>query len=257
MNADEQRRLILDQFTRQATPFAEKPEHSRDDVFRLLLDACGVRTDDVVLDVACGPGLTACALAAAARHVIGLDVTPAMLAKAEELARQKGLTNLTWRLADVPPLPYADASFTLVFTRYSFHHIPDPAAVLAEMARVCTPGGRVVVADVYATSPGQGAAYDRLEQFRDPSHVRALPLDELTAQFNAAGLRGVRTTFYRLDMGLEDILAMSFPPPGGAEEFRRLVTEDVGVDRLGVAAYRKDGAVRFSYPTVVVAGDKP
>lgn len=61
--ADEQRRLILDQFTRQAAQFAAMPAHSNDEANRLLLELAGAGPDDVVLNSACGPGLVACALA--------------------------------------------------------------------------------------------------------------------------------------------------------------------------------------------------
>jgi ubiquinone/menaquinone biosynthesis C-methylase UbiE len=63
----EQRRLILDQFTRQAVPFSQMPAHSNEESVRLVIDLAGVGTEDVVLDVACGPGLVACALAQVAR----------------------------------------------------------------------------------------------------------------------------------------------------------------------------------------------
>src|SRR5215470_17164438 len=93
---EEQRRLILDQFTRQAVPFAQMPAHSNDEANRLLIDTAGVNTDDDVLDVACGPGLVACALAETARHVTGLDLTPAMIEQAQVRQRSRRLTNLTW-----------------------------------------------------------------------------------------------------------------------------------------------------------------
>src|SRR5262245_32717288 len=151
--AEDQRRLILDQFTRQAVPFAAMPAHSNDEANRLLLDLAGVGPADMVLDVACGPGLVACALAGVARHVTGIDLTPAMIEQAQARQRSMGLTNLTWVGGDVVPLPFADASFSVVVTRYSVHHFLDPRAVLAEMVRVCSPGGRVAVIDVFTSSP--------------------------------------------------------------------------------------------------------
>ena len=125
-------------------------------------------------------------------------------------------------------LPFPDGSFSVAFTRYSFHHLLDPAGVLAEMVRVTRPGGRVVVVDVYTSSPEQAEAYDHVERLRDPSHVRALGLDELTGLFRDAGLRDVATTRYGLDMELERLLAASFPEPGAAEEVRRLFAADLG-----------------------------
>src|SRR5262249_34000248 len=173
---DEHQRLILEQFTKQAVPFSQMQNHSPD----LLLAASGAGPEDTVLDVACGPGLMGCAFAKVARHVTGIDLTPAMIEQAKVLQQADGPTNLTWHVGDVQRLPFAATSFSLVFTRYSFHHFLDPMAVLAEMVRVCSPGGRVVVVDVFTTGPDQAEAYNRMEKLRDPSHVRALALEELT-----------------------------------------------------------------------------
>jgi ubiquinone/menaquinone biosynthesis C-methylase UbiE len=250
---EEQRRLILDQFTRQAVPFAEMPAHSNEESVRLLIDMAHVGPEDDVLDVACGPGLVACPLAEVARHVTGIDLTPAMIEQAK--ARQsKGLTNLTWLVGDAVPLPFPDASFSVVVTRYSFHHFLDPKAVLAEMVRVCSPCGRVAVIDVFTSSPEQAEAYNRVEKLRDPSHVRALSLEELTGLCHDAGLRDLKTAFFKLEMPLETLLAASFPGPGDADRIRQTFADDIAVNRLGLGAHRRDGAIHFAFPIVVIAG---
>jgi ubiquinone/menaquinone biosynthesis C-methylase UbiE len=254
--AEEQRRLILDQFTRQAVPFSEMPAHSNEEANRLLIDMAQVGPEDTVLDVACGPGLVACTLAEVAWHVTGLDLTPAMIEQAQGRQRAKGLTNLTWIIGDAVPLPFPEAVFSVVATRYSFHHFLDPKAVLAEMVRVCEPAGRVAVIDVFTSSPEQAEAYNRVEKLRDPSHVRALSLGELTGLCHDAGLQGVKTGFYKLDVQLEELLARSFPNPGDADRIRQTFADDIGVDRLGVGAHRRDGAIHFAFPIVVVAGKK-
>ena len=254
--AEEQRRLILDQFTRQAVPFAEMPAHSNDEANRLLIEMAKVGPEDDVLDVACGPGLVACPLAEVARHVTGIDITPAMIEQAQAKQQATGLTNLTWVVGDAVPLPFPDAAFSVVVTRYSFHHFLDPKAVLTEMVRVCKPGGRVAVIDVFTSSPEQAEAYNRVEKLRDPSHVRALSLDELTGLFHATGLRDVRTGFYKLGVPLEELLARSFPNPGDADRIRQTFADDIGVDRLGVGAHRRDGAIHFAFPIVILVGQK-
>jgi SAM-dependent methyltransferase len=255
--AEEQRRLILDQFTRQAVPFAEMPAHSSEESVKLLIGMAQIGPEDDLLDVACGPGLVACLLAEVARHVTGLDLTPAMIEQAQAKQWATGLTNLTWLVGDAVPLPFPDAAFSAVVTRYSFHHFLDPQAVLAEIARVCRPGGRVAVIDVFTSSPGQAEAYNRVEKLRDPSHVRALALEELTGLFPDAGLRDVKTGFYRLDVPLEELLARSFPNPGDADRIRQTFADDIGVDRLGVGAHRRAGAIHFAFPIVVVVGRRP
>src|SRR5262245_24976948 len=194
--ADEHRRLILEQFTRQAVPFAERQALTGDDANRLLIALAGVGSEDEVLDVACGPGIVACALAAVARHVTGIDLTPAMIDQAKAKQRALRLDNLSWVVGDAVPLPFADRAFSVVGSRYSFHHLLDPRAVFAEMVRVTRPGGRVAVIDVYTSSPQQSEAYNRVERWRDPSHVRALSVSELTGLFREAGLCELRTAFY-------------------------------------------------------------
>lgn len=251
---DEQRRLILHQFTRQAVPFAQM--HARDDgeIHRLLIETAEIGSADIVLDVACGPGLVACEVAKVARHVTGVDLTRAMIEQARARQASLGLTNLSWSLGDAHPLAFPSAAFSRVITRYSFHHFAEPAAVFAEMLRVCQRGGRVAVCDVFTTSPEQGAAYDRLERYRDPSHTRALQLAEFDALFD--GLKDVRRAFHQHPVKVEELLSRSFPEPGGAEAFRRMVESDIGLNKLGIDASRDDG-LSFAFPVLMISGVKP
>jgi SAM-dependent methyltransferase len=146
--------------------------------------------------------------------VAGIDLTPAMIDRAKALQQAHGLANLTWRIGPVLPLPFPDASFSLVFTRSSFHHVLDPKAVLAEMVRVCSPGVRVAVVDVFTSSPERAEAFNRMEMLRDPSQGRALALDELTGLFGEAGLQSVRRQFYKHEFDLEPVLHGRWRPGG-------------------------------------------
>jgi len=255
--ADEHKQLILDQFTRQAVPFAQRHALTGDDANHLLIALAQVGPQDEVLDVACGPGIVACALAAVARHVTGIDITPAMIEQAEAKQQSLGLQNLSWVVGDAAPLQFADRSFSLVVSRYSFHHFLKPQAVFAEMVRVARPGGRVAVVDVFTSSPEQSEAYNRVERWRDPSHVRALSAAELRSLFHEAGLLEIRTAMYGVPVTLEGVLGASFPKPGDGDKVREAFANDIGIDRLGVHATRRDGDIHFSFPTVIVAGTKP
>lgn len=252
----EQNERILDQFTRQALPFAKAITHSAEESLRLLLETARVSAEDEVLDIACGPGIVSCALAGVARRVTGMDLVPAMIEQARVLQAERGLGNVTWRLGDATELPFEDAQFDLVVTRYSFHHLVEPGVVLREMARVCRPGGRVVVNDVTPEAE-KGAAYDAMETLRDPSHVRALPLEELLGLGAELGLAELGRAFYRLDNAVEALLGASFPMPGDGDRLRTLVKGDVGVDRLSIQAYEWEGELRFGFPCSVVAWRKP
>jgi ubiquinone/menaquinone biosynthesis C-methylase UbiE len=252
-SGDEHQRAILDQFTRQAVPFSQMENHSPE----LILQTVGVRPDDTVLDVACGPGLMAFEFAAIARNVTGIDLTPAMIERAKALQVSRGQTNISWLVGDVARLPFNDATFPLVFTRYSFHHFLEPAVVLAEMVRVCSPGGRVVVVDVFTSSLEQAELFNRMEKLRDPSHVRARSLDELRGLLNGASLTITNTQFYKHAFELEQVLQGSFPNPGDAEPVREIFMADLNVNRLGLGAHHKNGAIHFAYPIAILVGRKP
>ena len=246
------REAILDQFTRQAVPFATAPSIRDEAALRTVVEFSGCGPNDTVLDVACGPGILACAFAKVARHVTGIDLTPAMLERARLLQQEQGLTNVAWRQGDALPLPYADASFTLVVSRFAFHHLLEPGAVLEEMRRVCAPGGTVMVIDS-APAPEKAAAFNRVEVLRDPSHVRALPLVEHLALFAAAGLPTPRQTFYRLQTDIDGLLARSFPNPGDADRIRAIYEASLADDALDMATRRDGETVRLAFPVAVLA----
>lgn len=246
---------IIDQFTRQAIPFSQKTQMSSDAAFKLMMDVCNVTPQDTVLDVACGPGLTACAAAAAAAHVTGIDLTPAMLERARTRQVEHGLTNLTWQLGDVYSLPFADDSFSLVITRFSFHHFLNPAAVLAEMTRVCVPGGRVMVWDSIPDAD-KADAYNQLEKLKDPSHARALTEQELLAIVNDAGLTNIKTAPFKLEFEVERQLAGMFPNPGDEAKIRRIYLDNLKTDTVGMGVHKRGEAIHFHYPTMIVVGIK-
>ena len=242
---------ILDQFTRQAVPFANAPGIRAEEGLRLIVEATGAGPEDTALDVACGPGLLVCAFARSVRHATGIDVTPAMLEQARAEASRQGLGNVSWDRGDGARLPYADGQFTIVTSRFAFHHIEDPAAVLREMGRVCAPGGRVAVVDA-APSPETAAAFNAMEVLRDPSHVRALPAGELLALFPAAGLGAPRASTYRMETDVEGLLSRSFPNPGDEVKLRRLFEESLADDRLGMGVRREGAQIRCGYPIAVL-----
>ena len=180
--------LVQDQFTRQAGAFNAADTITNEQALKMIVEAGQAGSEDTVLDVACGGGIVVCAFAPHVRHATGIDMTPAMLDQSRKLAARKGLTNVTWMKGDVTTLPFPDASFSIVTTRFSFHHFLDPVAVMKEMIRVCAPGSSIVVVDMYCSEDAAKAdRWNLLEKLRDPSHVRCLPLSELTAIFRMPG----------------------------------------------------------------------
>ncbi|GIF00077.1 class I SAM-dependent methyltransferase [Paractinoplanes rishiriensis] len=175
----EHRDLILREFARQADAFEDdRINASFTRYLGRLIDFVAPTATDVCLDVACGTGLVARALAGEVRHVTALDMTPEMLATGKASADAEGATNVVFQEGDATRLPFLAGSFSLVVTRFSLHQVSDPSAVVAELLRVCRPGGRVVIADL-VRKPDLPGDPDRVERLRDPSHGTMQTVEEI------------------------------------------------------------------------------
>ena len=260
MNNDKQNthnKSIRDQFTKQAVPFANMLAHSNEESTNLLIRISQINKSDTVLDVACGPGLLACALAPYAQKVTGIDLVPAMIEKATKSQREKGLLNIDWKIGDILPLPFADSTFSVVVCRYAFHHFLKPEAVLKEMIRVVKTTGKVAVIDVFTSSAAQSDVYDQVEKLKDPSHVRTLPLAELQNMVSTAGLINAKAEFYRIKLELEDTFKAAFPDKkSNLDIIRQAVVADIGKDEIGMGASREGKDVYLNFPIVIIVGEK-
>jgi len=252
------RAQILDQFTQQAESYTQlttslPPRSQSDD-----LAAFGAVAEDEVLDVACGSGNLAIPIAPRVRHVTAIDLTPAMIEQGKARQADKGIANIDWIVGDVDPLPFADASFSLVMCSAAIHHFERPAAVFREMARVCRPGGRIAIKDMAFPADKTGA-FDAMERMRDPSHVHAHTLSELRALADGLDLREATVEPYATPpLPLEAILATSFPTEFSMDEIRAIFLSDAesGEDRLGLRTHASDGALFISYPMATLVWEK-
>lgn len=249
------RARILDQFTRQAVPFSQSPSVSNQEALDFIVRSAGAGPADTVLDVACGPGLLVCAFARVVRHATGIDITPAMLEQARKAQQEQELANVSWKQGDVTQLPYPDEHFSIVSCRFVFHHLEEPLIVLKEMKRVTKRGGWVVVADM-APAPEKAAALDEEEKLRDPSHVRALPEQELLALFDEAELSRPHVGRYRVECELDDLLSRSFPNPGDEEKIRKIFAESIATNSLDLNTREEKGKIYYSFPVAVMVAEK-
>lgn len=246
---------ILDQFTRQAAPFSQSPSVSNQKALEFIVSSAEAGPVDTVLDVACGPGLLVCAFARVVRHATGIDLTPAMLEQARKLQQEQGLSNVSWEQGDVTKLPYPDGNFSIVSSRFVFHHLEQPLVVLREMVRVCKAGGRIVVADI-APAPEKADALNAEERLRDPSHVRAMPEEELRGLFAQAGLPEPKAGHYRVECDLDDLLSRSFPNPGDDARIRQIFADSIPGNSLDLNTREEAGKISYSFPVAVLVAAK-
>jgi ubiquinone/menaquinone biosynthesis C-methylase UbiE len=153
------------------------------------LDAMDIGAIAKVLDIGCGTGLAARAIARRPGFggaITGVDLSPYLVAAAQRLAAEEGIADhLEFRAGDVRQLDFPDGSFDALVAHTLLSHVEDPLSVLKEAARVVKPGGAIGIFDGdYASltfaheDPGKGKAYDEAlisALVTNPRVMRQLP----------------------------------------------------------------------------------
>ncbi|MFP4537666.1 MAG: class I SAM-dependent methyltransferase [Dichotomicrobium sp.] len=171
----------------------------------LVLDLIGPPDGRRILDVGCGDGVLATMLARRGAQVFGVDASPRMIAAARRRGRVEG-AKARFAVARAERLPFASECFDSVVAVTVLCFIADPAAALAEMARVLKPGGRLILGELNSRSTWAavrrikgwlGSPVWRAAHFRSPGELRRLAI--------AAGLSDVAVRG-----------AIFYPPKGAA-----------------------------------------
>src|SRR6202048_3716589 len=118
--------LVRSQFGAVADAYVTSTYHATGPDLAALVQAAALRGTERVLDLGCGAGHMALAMAASAAQVTAVDVTPDMVATAARLAAERGVANLTIRVADAADLPFPNDHFDIVTSRVAAHHFADP-----------------------------------------------------------------------------------------------------------------------------------
>ena len=247
---------IVDQFTRQAAQFAASPTAHSEEILEGMLRLAQPKPSDTALDVACGPGVQVCALARHVQHARGIDLTPAMLEQARKTQQEQGVANVSWDQGDVTAMPYREGEFDIVTCRFAVHHFPEPLRVLHEMRRVSRSGGRIVIADS-APTRAKADAFNAMEKLRDPSHTRALAVEEMTELFVQAGLPEPQVECVRLVLDLDEFLSRSYPKEGDEARIRAMFARALTDDVMDLQPRRGAGKIAFSVPVGIYAAQVP
>ena len=242
---------IIRQFSKQASGYTSIVSH-RDALEKLIAITSASKVDNV-LDIACGSGIVSCEFAKHVNHVTGIDITQEMINEAKKLQDKFQLKNIDWEIGEVTSLPYQHDHFSIVVSRFGFHHFLNPQLVLMEMIRVCKPNGIVMVVDV-SLPDDKIDAYNVMEKNRDSSHVKALSLKEFEMLFEKSSLKNITESSYVMKIDLEEQLQASFP--SNSLVLRNMILDDIGIDKLGIKASEIERKIFLHYPIHIFWGRK-
>lgn len=175
-----QQELTNKQFGDMAMSYLVSTVHAKGEDLERLSSLVSKLRPTRALDIGCGAGHASYAMAAGgASGVVAYDLSGQMLSVVANEAKARALDQITTKQGTSNKLPFSDGSFEFVATRFSAHHWFDMNASLAEIARVLSPGGTLVVIDI--VSP-ETSLYDTvlqtIEFLRDNSHVRNYRVSE-------------------------------------------------------------------------------
>jgi len=180
---------LRQQFGGSADAYVASKGHSTGSDLDRLVELAAPTGSDVAVDVATGGGHTALAVSARAGQVVATDLVPEMVQAASRFIRGRDVTNVRFAIADARALPFADGSANLVTCRIAPHHFSDVVGYTHEVSRVLRPGGRLVMIDsIGDDDPDLDAILDRVERWRDPTHVRSYQLERWREMLAAVDL---------------------------------------------------------------------
>jgi ubiquinone/menaquinone biosynthesis C-methylase UbiE len=215
--------VVGGQFGSRAAAYLTSAVHAQGEDLDALAGLVRAQPAPRVLDLGSGGGHVTFAAAAHAREVVAYDLSAEMLDTVARAARERGLGNVTTRQGVAEQLPFADASFDVVLSRYSAHHWRDLDAGLREAARVLKPGGVAGFAD--SISPGTpllDTFYQAIELLRDRSHVRSYSAAEWQATLARAGLPFRTARHFRVRLVFKTWVERMATPKPQVEAIRAL-----------------------------------
>lgn len=178
---------------------------------------CGPHSTSVVLDLGCGAGHLTYAIAPYAKKVTAYDLSRQMLQVVAAEAAQRGLVNVETIQGSAHELPFEDASYDAVVSRYSAHHWRQLPVALKESHRILKPGGTLCFIDVAGgPEPLFDTYLQTVEVLRDPSHVRDYTEQEWLALCEDAGFSAHIESRWRLPIEFSAWIERMRTPPSRA-----------------------------------------
>ncbi|PGY14282.1 class I SAM-dependent methyltransferase [Bacillus sp. AFS031507] len=179
---------VQQQFGKSADSYVSSTIHKDGNDLQKLLEMAMTTGEEELLDVATGGGHTANAFASCVKKVTAVDLTPEMLAAAQNYIIDNGHQNVEFIIGDAEVLPFSEGVFDIVTCRIAPHHFPNVNKFVDEVHRVLKPSGQFLLDDnVVPEEEEYDLFYNTIEKWRDYSHFRAWKKSEWLRMLEISG----------------------------------------------------------------------
>jgi len=215
---------VTKQFGRVAQAYLSSTVHSQGADLLAVADKLKATSEAKVLDLGCGAGHLSFAVAPQVESVVAYDLSAEMIEVVSNEAQRRDIRNISTRQGPAEELPFEDATFDWVCTRYSAHHWTGIRRAIGEVRRILKPGGSLVVIDTCAPASFLLDTHlQTIELLRDSSHVRNYTLDEWKSMLAEEGLQLRAHSFWKLPLDFTAWVGRMKTPAIYAEAIRSLL----------------------------------
>jgi SAM-dependent methyltransferase len=219
-----------------------------------LIEFCEPCREWTALDAGTGPGVIAAALRPFVTHVIGVDLSPQMVAAAR--AAHGSVPGLSFAVGNVEALEFQDDTFDLVTARMMFHHVADVLRGAGEVWRTLKPSGRFVLCEGVPPDHLTRARYEEIFRLKEERHTFSEA--DLINLFDHAGFEDILVKpFFMRQVSLGNWLRNGALEPHAIAEIRRLHVEADDHFKRVYRLHERDGDVFMDWKFMFVSGRKP
>jgi len=233
---------VKEQFGPVANAYLSSTVHSQGADLGAITEKFSNASSATVLDLGCGAGHLSYAIAPHVKSTIAYDLSSEMLGIVSREAERRNLGNITTKQGRAEELPFENASFDWVCTRYSAHHWMEVRRAVEEVRRVLKPGGTLIVIDSCAPdNPLLDTHLQAIELLRDGSHVRNYTLAEWSAMLEAHGFQIKAHNFWKLPLDFQAWIRRMNTAPVYVEAIRSLL-QNAPVEVRNYYEVKEDGS---------------
>ncbi len=239
---------ITAQFRRIMSAATAPPDRLDQQQLGRLVQLTQPRASDRMLDAATGTGAVALAFAPHVRSVLGVDLSPSMLERAETARSQQRATNVHFRLGEIGALPLAQQSFELIVCHDLLHYVSDVSALFKYLRSLLVPGGKLVLDELIGSDdPVKRATQNAIELRRNPVITELLSASDIERKLAAAGFAIRGSERYGVHRELNAWLAQVAADETTNVAVRAMLEAGLDADSAGMTAHRnRDNQIVFS-----------